>query len=130
MFEFLGNIGSALGNAGKAVGNALGNVGGKIADVGGKVGGKIADVGGKVGGAIKSSPLGEKLAGGFEKVKDRWDEMSDEDKAKLFGGDDDEQQQVNPYAYLGDLSSNVNFNMQPLQQRQMQYYIPYERNFY
>ena len=118
MFEFLGNIGSALGNAGKAVGSTLG-----------KVGGKIADVGGKVGGAIKTSPLGEKLAGGFKKSKNRWDEMSDEDKAKLFG-DDDEQQQVNPYAYLGDLSSNVNFNMQPLQQRQMQYYIPYERNFY
>lgn len=119
MFEFLGNIGSALGNAGKAVGNTLG-----------KVGGKIADVGGKVGNTIKSSPLGEKLADGFEKAKNRLDEMSDEDKAKLFGGDDDGQQQANPYAYLGDLSSNVNFNMQPLQQRQMQYYIPLERNFY
>lgn len=127
MFEFLGTIGSALGNAGKTVGDTLGKVGGTL----GKVGGKIADVGGKVGGAIKTSPLGEKLAGAFEEAKDRWGEMSDEDKAKLFGGDDDdEQQQVNPYAYLGDLSSNVNFNMQPLQQRQMQYYIPYERNFY
>lgn len=129
MFEFLGTIGSALGNAGKAVGNALGTVGGKIADVGGKVGGKIADVGGKIGNTIKTSPLADKLAGGLEEAKDRWDEMSDEDKKDFldrFGS----SEQANPYAGLGNLTSNVNFQTQPLQQRQMQYYIPYERNFY
>lgn len=118
MFEFLGNIGSALGNAGKAVGSALGNVGGKI-----------ADVGGKIGNTIKTSPLADKLAGGFERSREKWEEMDEEDKKDFldrFGS----SQQSNPYAGLGNLTSSVNFQTQPLQQRQMQFYIPAERNFY
>lgn len=114
MFEFLGNIGSALGNAGKTVGSALGNVGGKIADVGNK---------------IKTSSLADKLAGGLERSREKWEEMDEEDKKDFldrFGS----SEQVNPYAGLGNLTSNVNFQTQPLQQRQMQFYIPVERNFY
>ena len=90
----------------------------------------IGDKLGNVGETIKSSPLAKKLTDGLEKSREKWNKRSDEEKAKIVDGMFNEEEQVNPYASLGDLSSNVNFNMQPLQQRQMQYYMPYERNFY
>lgn len=93
--------------------------------------GKIGETLGNIGGTIKQkmSPLAEKLSDGLEKSREKWEERSDEDKLEFLEGLGSSQQ-VNPYASLGNLTSNVNFQTQPLQQRQMQFYIPVERNFY